>query len=269
MSRSPETRDGTASAVPPSATDRPTGERPGDGAPSGDGDSRRMPRWAPSSLLRWARRCAATLVRLTSLRLRLIMVFGLVALTAAVSVSGIAYWLNRDAVLTRAQNLALDDFHQALGHYAGSLPPRPGCAQLRGALEEMAPTTLSYEVVLTDVQTNGEPCVTASAPARFVAVLVVPLLAAVAWGLFGTPGDAAGRPGRPPVPVPGRVRLLLEALVLFGGAVLLAVSGQGWWAVALTGALVAYHVAAWDRVRWLLLPAAGPRRPNATDPTAR
>lgn len=106
-------------------------------------------------------------------------------------------------------------------------------------------------------------------PARFVAVLVVPLLAAVAWGLFGTPGDAAGRPGRPPVPVPGRVRLLLEALVLFGGAVLLAVSGQGWWAVALTGALVAYHVAAWDRVRWLLLPAAGPRRPNATDPTAR
>lgn len=167
MSRSPETRDGTASAVPPSATDRPTGERPGDGAPSGDGDSRRMPRWAPSSLLRWARRCAATLVRLTSLRLRLIMVFGLVALTAAVSVSGIAYWLNRDAVLTRAQNLALDDFHQALGHYAGSLPPRPGCAQLRGALEEMAPTTLSYEVVLTDVQTNGEPCVTASAPRVF------------------------------------------------------------------------------------------------------
>jgi two-component system sensor histidine kinase MtrB len=38
-------------------------------------------------------------LRTTSLRIRLIVVFALVALVAAVSVSGIAYWLNRDAVL--------------------------------------------------------------------------------------------------------------------------------------------------------------------------
>nr|WP_245606380.1 hypothetical protein [Streptomyces himastatinicus] len=31
------------------------------------------------------------------------LVFGLVALAAAVSASAIAYWLNRDAVLTRTQ----------------------------------------------------------------------------------------------------------------------------------------------------------------------
>ncbi|MGW1769800.1 two-component sensor histidine kinase, partial [Streptomyces sp. NPDC002073] len=50
--------------------------------------------------------------RWTSLRLRLIVVFGLVALTAAVSASGIAYWLNREAVLSRTQDAALGDFRQ-------------------------------------------------------------------------------------------------------------------------------------------------------------
>ena len=44
---------------------------------------------------------------LPTLRLRLVVVFALVALTAAVSASGIAYWLNRDAVLTRLLNRAV------------------------------------------------------------------------------------------------------------------------------------------------------------------
>ena len=48
-----------------------------------------------------ARKGVWSRLRFTSLRLRLVVVFGLVALTAAVSASGIAYWLNREAVLTR------------------------------------------------------------------------------------------------------------------------------------------------------------------------
>ncbi|MFC7468404.1 hypothetical protein ACFQVA_13905 [Actinomadura keratinilytica] len=64
-------------------------------------------------------------LRFTSLRLRLVLVFGLVALTAAVSASGIAYWLNREAVLTRTQDAALSDFHQELQSHAAALPPHP------------------------------------------------------------------------------------------------------------------------------------------------
>lgn len=89
-------------------------------------------------------------------------------------------------------------------------------------------------------------------PPRYAAVLLLPLAAAVAWGLFGTPGDPAARPGRPPVPTRGVLRLLLEAVVLFGGAVLLFLAGQPVWATALTVALVAYHVVVRDRVAWLL-----------------
>src|SRR5690606_6380905 len=55
-------------------------------------------RWSAARKGVWAR------LRLTSLRLRLVLVFALVALTAAVSASGIAYWLNREAVLTRTQD---------------------------------------------------------------------------------------------------------------------------------------------------------------------
>ncbi|MEE1927901.1 HAMP domain-containing sensor histidine kinase [Streptomyces sp. TRM 70351] len=99
---------------------------------------------------------------LPSLRLRLVVVFAVAALSAAVAVSGIAYWLNRDAVLTRAQNAALDDFHKMLGDHAGTLPPDPRCEQLRDAAETMASTTQNYEVLLIDRQADGSHCAVTS-----------------------------------------------------------------------------------------------------------
>ncbi|HEX5566137.1 MAG TPA: HAMP domain-containing sensor histidine kinase [Streptomyces sp.] len=104
------------------------------------------------------------MLRLTSLRLRLVVVFALVALTAAVAASGIAYWINRDAVLTRAQNAALNDFRKSLGDNAGALPRRPPCDVLRDAADFMANTTQRYEVVLVDRQGDGSPCTAASDP---------------------------------------------------------------------------------------------------------
>ncbi|SEG61619.1 two-component system, OmpR family, sensor histidine kinase MtrB [Actinacidiphila yanglinensis] len=96
------------------------------------------------------------LLRWTSLRLRLIAVFALVALTAAVSVSGIAYWLNRDAVLTRAQNSALNDFRDSLQRNASSLPVEPTCKSLGIAANRIGgPDT--YQVVLIDNSAGG-PC---------------------------------------------------------------------------------------------------------------
>lgn len=99
---------------------------------------------------------------LPTLRLRLVVVFALVALTAAVSASGIAYWLNRDAVLTRTQNAALNDFRKSMEDNAGQLPRRFDCDQLRDAAVRMANSTQSYEVVLLGEGRDGRRCAVAS-----------------------------------------------------------------------------------------------------------
>jgi len=110
---------------------------------------------------------AAGLLRLTSLRLRLVVVFALVALTAAVSASGIAYWLNRDAVLTRTQNAALNDFRQSLADNTGSLPVQPPCDQLQDAAERIANSAQRYEVVLVDRSAAGGSCAAPSGEGGF------------------------------------------------------------------------------------------------------
>ncbi|MBU7596705.1 HAMP domain-containing histidine kinase [Streptomyces sp. P38-E01] len=99
---------------------------------------------------------------LPSLRLRLVVVFAMVALSAAVAASGIAYWLTRDAVVNRAQNAALKDFHKTLGDHAGTLPPRPKCEQLKEAADAIAGSTQNYEVVLVDLERDGRQCAVAS-----------------------------------------------------------------------------------------------------------
>lgn len=107
--------------------------------------SRALGGWS-SGLLRW-----------TGLRVRLVAVFAAVALTAAVSVSGIAYWLNRDAVLTRAQNSALNDFRDSLQRNAASLPVDPTCESLNNAATRIGgPDT--YQVVLIDTTPDNAPC---------------------------------------------------------------------------------------------------------------
>jgi two-component system sensor histidine kinase MtrB len=112
-----------------------------------------------------AHRSLFGLLRWTSLRLRLIGVFALVALTAAVSVSGIAYWLNRDAVLTRAQNSALDDFRDSLQRNASSLPVEPTCQSLGTAADRIgSPDT--YQVILIDSTPEG-PCAAPSDGSTF------------------------------------------------------------------------------------------------------
>jgi len=101
----------------------------------------------PSGLLRW-----------TSLRLRLVVVFALVALTAAVSASGIAYWLNRNTVLDRTQNAVLKDFRKALEDSTRSLPLHPRCAELQDAARQMAGGPQNYAVLLIGVDREGKDC---------------------------------------------------------------------------------------------------------------
>ncbi|MGW1050029.1 ATP-binding protein [Streptomyces sp. NPDC002586] len=106
----------------------------------------------------WAAGRAKSLARLrfTSLRLRLVVVFGLVALTAAVSASGIAYWLNREAVLTRAQDAVLRDFRQEMQNRAGALPEHPTQDQLQRAAGQMAASSQRFSVLLVAQDAHGK-----------------------------------------------------------------------------------------------------------------
>ncbi|MFF3321551.1 ATP-binding protein [Streptomyces sp. NPDC002889] len=114
-----------------------------------------------------ARRGIVAPLRWTSLRLRLVVVFALVALTAAVSASGIAYWLNREAVLTRTQDAALGDFRQEMQNRAASMPLRPTQAELQTAAEEMAHGNDDFSVLLIGERAEGKPIVGASDPDIF------------------------------------------------------------------------------------------------------
>lgn len=108
-----------------------------------------------------------TRLRLSSLRLRLVVVFALVALTAAVAASGIAYWLNREAVLTRTQDGALNDFRQEMQNRAATLPLRPTQDDLRRTAELMATGSANYQVLLLGERDAGKPIVGASDPDDF------------------------------------------------------------------------------------------------------
>ncbi|MER6131090.1 HAMP domain-containing sensor histidine kinase [Streptomyces sp. BV286] len=103
-----------------------------------------------------ARRTVMAGLRFTSLRLRLVVVFGLVALTAAVSASGIAYWLNREAVLTRTQDAVLGDFQQAMQTRASTLRPHPTQEELQRAAGQMANSSQRFSVLLIAEDENGE-----------------------------------------------------------------------------------------------------------------
>ncbi|EGX57420.1 sensor kinase protein [Streptomyces zinciresistens K42] len=96
-------------------------------------------------------------LRFTSLRLRLVVVFGLVALTAAVSASGIAYWLNREAVLTRTQDAVLRDFEQEMQNRAGLLPERPTQDELQDTAGQMANSSQRFSVLLAARDADGRP----------------------------------------------------------------------------------------------------------------
>lgn len=102
-----------------------------------------------------ARKALLAGLRFTSLRLRLVLVFALVALTAAVSASGIAYWLNREAVLTRAQDAALKDFRQQMQTRAGALRANPSQEELQVAAGQMANSSQRYSVLLVAEKKGG------------------------------------------------------------------------------------------------------------------
>ncbi|MFC4470424.1 ATP-binding protein [Streptomyces xiangluensis] len=116
---------------------------------------------AQGKLRGWAaaRRTILAGLRFTSLRLRLVVVFGLVALTAAASASGIAYWLNREAVLRRTQDAVLRDFQQEMQSRASALAVHPTQDDLEAAARQMANSPQGFSVLLIAEDESGQTVV--------------------------------------------------------------------------------------------------------------
>ncbi len=71
------------------------------------------------------------------------------------------------------------------------------------------------------------------------------------WGTFAVPNDPS-RSGRAPVPVPGIVRLVLELVILFGGAAGFYVAGQSTAGVIIAVLIAISYAFSLDRLGWLV-----------------
>ena len=84
----------------------------------------------------------------------------------------------------------------------------------------------------------------------FVLMILIPLLAAVAWGSFNVKDDPS-RSGKAPVPVPGIIRLLVE-LAILGSATwaLFTLNPTYGWIFGVVTLL--HYILSYDRIAWLL-----------------
>jgi len=86
---------------------------------------------------------------------------------------------------------------------------------------------------------------------RWVAMIALPLIAAVLWATLAVPNDPS-RSGSAPVPVSGLTRLGIEAMV-FGSAMYAIYRVWPGWPLFVFGGLLALHyILSYDRIKWLL-----------------
>ena len=86
---------------------------------------------------------------------------------------------------------------------------------------------------------------------RWAAVVAVPVAAIVIWGLFNVRNDPS-RSGSAPVEVTGSVRLLIEVVILGGGAAALAFATNPALGIVFALAIGGHYLASVDRVEWLI-----------------
>ena len=86
---------------------------------------------------------------------------------------------------------------------------------------------------------------------RFVFAALIPIVAAVLWGVFAVPGDPS-RSGAAPIAVPVLLRLTLEAMVFGVGIWALADSGFTRSSVAFGMVVTVHYAVSYDRIAWLL-----------------
>jgi len=83
-----------------------------------------------------------------------------------------------------------------------------------------------------------------------VFVILIPLLAAIVWGVFRVPSESSK--GRAPVPVPGWVRLLIEAAFIGFAVWGLFDAGATQAGTIFGSALLLHYALSYDRIAALL-----------------
>jgi hypothetical protein len=86
---------------------------------------------------------------------------------------------------------------------------------------------------------------------RWLVALVLVSVAAGLWGTFRVDGDSGGD-NEAPVRVPGIVRLVLELVVLLGGAVAVTWAGETTFGVVLAVLVIVHYLMTMRRVTWLV-----------------
>ena len=94
---------------------------------------------------------------------------------------------------------------------------------------------------------------------RYGWALGVMIVAWVVWDVFRVPGDGSLRPA---VPVPGWVRLIIEAAYFTGVATALAAAGVPELGLAFALLIAIYYTLTHQRLVWLLREGARRRRPH-------
>ena len=86
---------------------------------------------------------------------------------------------------------------------------------------------------------------------RYLALVIALGVLMALWGIFAVPGDPS-RSGGAPIPVPGILRLMLELVILLGGAYAYYQSGYSLPAAALTILVILHYALSGERIMWLL-----------------
>lgn len=103
-------------------------------------------------------------------------------------------------------------------------------------------------------------------PWRWPLAIGLPLIAAVIWATFRTPGDNSAKQSAP-VPVHGIIRFSLE-MTFFGLAIVALFTAQGGspraeaLGAVLTLFVILHYIVSWDRVTWLMLTRISPPTPE-------
>jgi len=90
-----------------------------------------------------------------------------------------------------------------------------------------------------------------SGPLRWAAVTLIPLTAAVIWGVFNVLDDPS-RSGAAPIQVSGWTRLAIELTILGAGATAVALVGRRDIGIVLGVLIAAHYAASWSRIEWLI-----------------
>ncbi len=86
---------------------------------------------------------------------------------------------------------------------------------------------------------------------NYFLMVILPIFAAVLWGIFAVPNDPS-RSGGAPVPVPGALRLLLEVLILGVAFWIMFVGDLFYISLIFVTLVIIHYILAHDRIRWLL-----------------